>query len=84
MSAGLTGWHLLIIVAVLVLIFGATRLPALSRGSGSRSASSATTCGARTTTRRATPATIVGVCEGNAVRRRRTRSNIGTPWIRNT
>ncbi|HVX09130.1 twin-arginine translocase TatA/TatE family subunit [Humibacter sp.] len=34
MLAGITGWHLLIIVAVLLLIFGATRLPALSRGIG--------------------------------------------------
>jgi sec-independent protein translocase protein TatA len=30
----LSGWHLLIIVAVVVLLFGATRLPALSKGIG--------------------------------------------------
>jgi sec-independent protein translocase protein TatA len=30
----LSGWHLLIILAVVVLLFGATRLPALSKGIG--------------------------------------------------
>nr|WP_217498566.1 twin-arginine translocase TatA/TatE family subunit [Leifsonia sp. C5G2] len=32
--ANLTGWHALIVVAVVVLLFGATRLPALARGVG--------------------------------------------------
>ncbi|WIB65211.1 MULTISPECIES: twin-arginine translocase TatA/TatE family subunit [unclassified Curtobacterium] len=31
---GLTGLHLLIIVGVVVLLFGATRLPALAKGLG--------------------------------------------------
>jgi sec-independent protein translocase protein TatA len=30
----LTGWHLLIILAVVVLIFGAAKLPALARSVG--------------------------------------------------
>lgn len=30
----LTGWHLLIIVAIVVLLFGATRLPALAKSVG--------------------------------------------------
>ena len=34
MLGNLTGWHALIIVAVIVLIFGATKLPALARGIG--------------------------------------------------
>jgi sec-independent protein translocase protein TatA len=34
MLGGLTGWHLLIILAVILLIFGATRLPALAKGVG--------------------------------------------------
>ncbi|NEM91116.1 twin-arginine translocase TatA/TatE family subunit [Galbitalea soli] len=34
MFSNLTGWHLVIILAVLVLLFGATRLPALTRGVG--------------------------------------------------
>jgi sec-independent protein translocase protein TatA len=29
-----SGWHLLIVVAVVVLLFGATRLPALAKGVG--------------------------------------------------
>lgn len=34
MFMGLTGLHLLIIVGVVVLLFGATRLPALAKGLG--------------------------------------------------
>jgi|EndMetStandDraft_8_1072994.scaffolds.fasta_scaffold2009053_2 sec-independent protein translocase protein TatA len=31
---GLQGWHLLIVIGVIVLLFGATRLPALARSMG--------------------------------------------------
>ncbi len=31
MLANLSGWHLVIILAVVLLLFGATRLPALSK-----------------------------------------------------
>jgi TatA/E family protein of Tat protein translocase len=31
MLANLSGWHLIIILAVVLLLFGATRLPALSK-----------------------------------------------------
>lgn len=34
MFAGFTGWHALIILAVLLLLFGATKLPALARSVG--------------------------------------------------
>ncbi|MGC5170092.1 twin-arginine translocase TatA/TatE family subunit [Microbacterium sp. DT81.1] len=34
MLANLSGWHLLIILAVILLLFGAARLPALSRSVG--------------------------------------------------
>lgn len=34
MLQGLTGWHLLIVLAVLVLLFGATKLPALAKSVG--------------------------------------------------
>lgn len=34
MLHNLTGWHLLIVLAVVVLIFGAPRLPALARSVG--------------------------------------------------
>jgi len=34
MLGNLTGWHLLMILAVILLLFGATRLPALSRSLG--------------------------------------------------
>lgn len=34
MFANLTGWHFLIIALVVLLIFGATRLPALARSVG--------------------------------------------------
>ena len=34
MLANLGGWHLLVILAVVLLLFGATRLPALSKGLG--------------------------------------------------
>ena len=34
MFANLSGWHLLIVLAVVLLLFGATRLPALSRSVG--------------------------------------------------
>lgn len=34
MLANLNGWHLLILLAVILLLFGATRLPALSRSLG--------------------------------------------------
>jgi sec-independent protein translocase protein TatA len=32
--AGLTGWHLLILIAVVVLLFGARRLPDMARAVG--------------------------------------------------
>lgn len=34
MFANLTGWHLIVILAVVLLLFGATRLPALSKSVG--------------------------------------------------
>ncbi len=34
MFAGLTGWHLLIILAIILLIFGAPKLPALAKSIG--------------------------------------------------
>ena len=34
MLSGLTGWHALIILAVVLLVFGATKLPALAKGLG--------------------------------------------------
>ncbi len=34
MLGNLTGWHLLLILAVILLLFGATRLPALSKSVG--------------------------------------------------
>jgi len=34
MIGGLTGWHLLIILAVILLLFGAPKLPALARSVG--------------------------------------------------
>lgn len=34
MLANLSGWHLIIILAVVLLLFGATRLPALSKSVG--------------------------------------------------
>lgn len=34
MLGNLTGWHLLILLAVILLIFGAARLPALARSMG--------------------------------------------------
>lgn len=34
MFAGLSGWHLLIVFAVILLLFGAARLPALARSLG--------------------------------------------------
>lgn len=34
MLGNLTGWHLLIILAVVLLIFGAAKLPALARSMG--------------------------------------------------
>jgi sec-independent protein translocase protein TatA len=34
MLANLTGWHFLIIVAIVLLLFGATKLPALAKGVG--------------------------------------------------
>jgi len=34
MLHGLTGWHFLIIVAVIVLLFGAAKLPALAKSVG--------------------------------------------------
>ncbi|QJU55162.1 twin-arginine translocase TatA/TatE family subunit [Herbiconiux sp. KACC 21604] len=34
MFANLNGWHLLIVLVVVLLVFGATRLPALARGVG--------------------------------------------------
>jgi sec-independent protein translocase protein TatA len=32
--AGLTGWHLVILIAVVVLLFGAKRLPDMARAVG--------------------------------------------------
>jgi sec-independent protein translocase protein TatA len=32
--AGLTGWHLLIVLAVILLLFGAAKLPALAKSVG--------------------------------------------------
>ena len=32
--AGLTGWHLLILIAVVMLLFGAKRLPEMARALG--------------------------------------------------
>jgi sec-independent protein translocase protein TatA len=34
MFANLTGWHALLILAVVVLLFGATKMPALARSVG--------------------------------------------------
>jgi sec-independent protein translocase protein TatA len=34
MFANLTGWHFLIVVLVILLLFGATRLPALAKSIG--------------------------------------------------
>lgn len=34
MLANLTGWHFLILLAVILLIFGAAKLPALARSMG--------------------------------------------------
>jgi len=34
MLQGLTGWHLLIILAVILLLFGAAKLPALAKSVG--------------------------------------------------
>jgi sec-independent protein translocase protein TatA len=34
MFGNLTGWHALILLAVVLLLFGATKLPALARGVG--------------------------------------------------
>jgi sec-independent protein translocase protein TatA len=34
MFANLTGWHALIVIAVVLLLFGATKLPALAKGIG--------------------------------------------------
>jgi sec-independent protein translocase protein TatA len=34
MLGNISGWHLLIIVAIVILLFGATKLPALAKGIG--------------------------------------------------
>jgi len=34
MLQGLTGWHLLIVLAVILLLFGAAKLPALAKSMG--------------------------------------------------
>lgn len=34
MIQGLTGWHLLLVLAVILLLFGAAKLPALARSVG--------------------------------------------------
>lgn len=34
MFQGMTGWHLLIVLAVILLLFGAARLPALAKSVG--------------------------------------------------
>ncbi len=34
MLRNLTGWHAIIVLAVILLIFGASKLPALARGVG--------------------------------------------------
>ena len=35
MLGNLTGWHAALILVVVILLFGATKLPALARASGS-------------------------------------------------
>jgi sec-independent protein translocase protein TatA len=34
MPAGLQGWHLIVVLVVILLLFGATKLPALARSVG--------------------------------------------------
>jgi sec-independent protein translocase protein TatA len=34
MFSNLTGWHALVVLAIVLLLFGATRLPALARSLG--------------------------------------------------
>lgn len=34
MLANLNGWHMLIVLGVIILLFGAAKLPALARGVG--------------------------------------------------
>ena len=34
MFAGMQGWHLLIVLAVILLLFGAAKLPALAKSMG--------------------------------------------------
>ncbi|MGO2683037.1 MAG: Sec-independent protein translocase subunit TatA [Microbacterium sp.] len=34
MMAGLTGWHLLVLVLIILLLFGAAKLPALAKSMG--------------------------------------------------
>jgi sec-independent protein translocase protein TatA len=34
MFANLSGWHLIVVIAVILLLFGATRLPALAKSIG--------------------------------------------------
>jgi sec-independent protein translocase protein TatA len=34
MLSGLTGWHFLVVLIVVLLLFGATKLPALAKGLG--------------------------------------------------
>lgn len=34
MLQGMTGWHLLIVLAVILLLFGAAKLPALAKSAG--------------------------------------------------
>jgi len=34
MLSGLTGWHFLIVLVIVLLLFGATKLPALAKGLG--------------------------------------------------
>ncbi|GAA5201882.1 twin-arginine translocase TatA/TatE family subunit [Microbacterium jejuense] len=34
MLANLSGWHLILLLAVVILLFGAARLPALAKGVG--------------------------------------------------
>jgi len=66
MLGNLTGWHLLIIVAIVLLLFGATRLPALARSIGQstkifreemKTGSEASTTGAPVSAATAEPAT---------------------------
>jgi len=55
MGSNLTGWHGLILLLVVLLLFAAPKLPGLARSLGSRSRSSAARCARRMTRPRARP-----------------------------